>query len=213
MSENITVQWLNAIWNGILKFQEIFFFNTWAGHATMVAWSLSLRFTLCWVFRCPLKAFIEQLLLLNRAVATVPSLVKIVWRKLPCEPARTVSLSVISFLDSKSLAKWNTGNFCFRNPKSWALKSVIQLKESGIHWRLESEIHASLTKNRKFSTWNPKCIAWNPESKIPLQTFTWGSLLLMNFKHISDRWTDHVLTERQDGTVGSDKEKLERRGK
>ena len=54
---NITVQWLNAIETCILKFQEIFFFNTWAGHATMMAWSCSFKFGLCWVFCCPLKAF------------------------------------------------------------------------------------------------------------------------------------------------------------
>ena len=88
--------------------------------------------------------FIEQLLLLNRAVATVPSLVKIVWLLLfdenyPASPSHCFSQLFVSLTHgfAKSVAKWNPGNFCFRNPKSWALKSAIQLKESGIPLQIE----------------------------------------------------------------------------
>lgn len=147
--------------------------------------------------------FIEQLLLLNRAVATVPSLVKIVWllrlTKITLRARRTVSLSYLFPWLTVLQSQWQSGireifAFGIQNLGLWSLQYSSRNPE--FHCRLKSEIHVSLTKNRKFSTWNPKSIAWNPESKIPLQTFTWGSLLLMNFKHISDRWTDHVFTER-----------------
>ena len=57
----------------------------------------------------------------------------------------------------------NPGNFCLRNPESWALESGIQLKESGI----------PLTKNPESSTLNPKSTARNPESKTVLDSLTW----------------------------------------
>ena len=42
----------------------------------------------------------------------------------------------------------NPGKFCSWNPEFWALESGKQLKESGIHERLESRIQAPLTKTR-----------------------------------------------------------------
>ena len=78
------------------------------------------------MFCCPLKAFLY--IFYRAAPATKLS---------RCNRTFSSSLSVISFLDSKTVAKWNPGNFCFRNPKSWALKSVIQLKESRIPLEIE----------------------------------------------------------------------------
>jgi len=59
----------------------------------------------------------------------------------------------------------NPANFCLWNPESWALESGIQLKDSGIHQRLESGTQFPLTKNPKFSS-------WNPESKTVLDILT-----------------------------------------
>lgn len=72
---NITVQWLNAIETCILKFQEIFFLTREQG---MPPWwrevvLLSLGCVECFVALLRLSStfFIEQLLLLNKAVATL----------------------------------------------------------------------------------------------------------------------------------------------
>ena len=77
-------------WNVSSSFKRIFF-NTWAGHATMVAWSLSLRFRLCYVFPCPLKAFFYIFLSSSSSYwigPLQPCLVKIVRRKCNLFPTR-----------------------------------------------------------------------------------------------------------------------------
>ena len=87
---NITVQWLNAI-EMYPQVSREFFFNTWAGHATMVAWSLSLRFRLCYVFPCPLKAFFYIFLSSSSSYwigPLQPCLVKIFRRKCNQFPTR-----------------------------------------------------------------------------------------------------------------------------
>ena len=78
------------------------------------------------------------------------------------------------------------------------MKSGIQLKESGIP--LEMGIRNPRSTDKVPGIRNPWRGIQNPRIR-PLQTLTWGGLLLMNFKHISDRWTDHVFTERQGGTI------------
>ena len=40
---------------------------------------------------------------------------------------------------------WNRRNFCLWNRKSCVLESGVQLKESGIHYRLESRIQVLRT--------------------------------------------------------------------
>ena len=63
----------------------------------------------------------------------------------------------------------NSGKFCLWNMKYWALKSEIQLKESGIPLKMESRIEVPLKKKKpESSTWNLEPMAWNPESKAVL---------------------------------------------
>ena len=57
----------------------------------------------------------------------------------------------------------------------------IQLKESGIHSRLESRIKVPLSRNPKCSTWNLETMAWNPETKTVALT-TWGDTLIRRKK-------------------------------
>ena len=53
-----------------------------------------------------------------------------------------------------------------KNPKSWALKSGIQLEESGIPQTIKFEIQVQLTRNTEYRrTWSLEFTAWNPESK------------------------------------------------
>ena len=55
---------------------------------------------------------------------------------------------------------WNPQKSCKHSQKSWALESIIQLKNSGIQ--------IPLTKNPESSTWNSEFTAWNPCSKTVL---------------------------------------------
>ena len=54
---------------------------------------------------------------------------------------------------------WNVGKFCLWNVKSWALKSGIGLKESGIQ-----------NPSSTVDDWNPELTARNPESKTVLDS-------------------------------------------
>ena len=51
----------------------------------------------------------------------------------------------------------NPGKFCLWNMKYWALKSEIQLKESGIPPKMESRIEVPLKKKNR----NPVPGIWN----------------------------------------------------
>ena len=64
--------------------------------------------------------------------------------------------------------------FCLWNRKSGKFLLVefgIKLKESGSHYRLESEIQDLLTKT-------PESTVWNPESKTVLVYVTWGEWII-----------------------------------
>lgn len=92
--------------------------------------------------------FIEQLLLLNRAVATVPSLVKIVWllrlTKITLRARRTVSLSYLFPWLTVLQSQWQSGireifAFGIQNLGLWSLRYSSRNPE--FHCRLKSEIH------------------------------------------------------------------------
>ena len=75
----------------------------------------------------------------------------------------------VRFLESGEILLVESGirKICFLlNPESWALESETKLKESGIHYVLESEIQVVpvCRENPESKTWNPKSTAWNPES-------------------------------------------------
>ena len=57
------------------------------------------------------------------------------------------------------------------NPEFWDLESGMQLKEY--------RIQVALIKNLRSSTWNPKSIAWNPESKTVLDSPNWGETTVL----------------------------------
>ena len=108
-------------------------------------WLWDLRCVECFValLRLFTTFFIEQLQLLNRAVATVPSLVKIVWRKLPCEP---VALFLSVLLVSLTQSHWQSGiremfAFGIQNPGLWSLLYSSRNPESTRDWNPKSTFH------------------------------------------------------------------------
>ena len=84
----------------------------------------------------------------------------------------------------------NPGKFCLWNMKYWALKSEIQLKESGIPLKMESRIEVPLKKKKQeSSTWNLESMAWNPESRL--------SLIEKKKRHVSSlKSVAHILSGR-----------------
>ena len=74
--------------------------------------------------------------------------------------------------------------------KYWALKSEIQLKESGIPLKMESRIEVPLKKKKQeSSTWNLESMAWNPESRL--------SLIEKKKRHVSSlKSVAHILSGR-----------------
>ena len=112
--------------------------------------------------------FIEQLLLLNRAVATVPSLVKIVWRKLPCEPV-ALFLSVICFLDSrfcKVSGKVESGKFLLSESKILGFEvcnTAQGIRNSTADWNPKSTFHWQRIGNSVPGIRNPLRGIQNPK--------------------------------------------------
>ena len=74
--------------------------------------------------------------------------------------------SVIAFIQTSSLVKRNLDS---RVREIFAFES---------HHRLKSGISVPLTKYLKFSTWNLESTAWNPESRIVLDSLTLGEKTL-----------------------------------
>ena len=103
----------------------------------------------------------------------------------------SLGISLQDFFLSKSV--WNPGGvrnprkFCLWNSEnnkvllwkveSWALEPGIQLKEAGIHPRLECRTKVPLSRNPKCGTWNLETMAWNPETKTVALNNTWGDTL------------------------------------
>lgn len=52
---------------------------------------------------------------------------------------------------------------------SWALESVIHLKESGIP--LKNRIPSSIEEDSESRTWNPESTAWSLESKTVMRRY------------------------------------------
>ena len=70
--------------------------------------------------------------------------------------------------------------FCLWDPKSWALESGIQLKESGILLKIGIQNLSSTDKdwNQVPGIRNPT--AWNPESMtVFIDSLTWGNWCVM----------------------------------
>ena len=55
---------------------------------------------------------------------------------------------------------WNTGNFCWWNPESWALEFVIQLKEI----RNPASLTIGIRNSTSTTERNPESSKWNAES-------------------------------------------------
>ena len=73
----------------------------------------------------------------------------------------------------------NLGNFCLWNPEYCALDSGIQLKETRITLMIAIRNTSSIDKESRIPNpvpWNPESTAWNPETKIVLDSLARGEV-------------------------------------
>ena len=82
-----------------------------------------------------------------------------------------ISSNEILITPYKGIRISESGNFCWWNPESWALKSGIQLKECGIPLTIEIHNSSSTDKN-----WNPVPGIRNPQRGIQNPRLSWISL-------------------------------------
>ena len=69
----------------------------------------------------------------------------------------------------------NLGNFCMWNPESWKCLPVESgILGLGIRNPTNNWNPSSTEKDLDSCTWNPESMAWSPESKTALNSFTWG---------------------------------------
>ena len=73
----------------------------------------------------------------------------------------------------------NLGNFCLWNPEYYALDSGIQLKETRITLMIAIQNTSSIDKESRIPNpvpWNPESTAWDPETKIVLNSLARGEV-------------------------------------
>ena len=84
------------------------------------------------------------------------------------------SFCIIAFFPFRESGFRNPGNFAW-NPKSWALESRIQFKESGMPPMMGIRNLSFNEKSQESWTWNSESTAWNPESE---------SVLILGFPYM-----------------------------
>ena len=84
------------------------------------------------------------------------------------------SFAIIALFPFRDSGFRNPGNFAW-NPKSWVLKSGIQLKESGLPQMMGIRNLSFNDKSQESWTWNSESTTWNPESE---------SVLILGFPYM-----------------------------